>query len=147
MATTKYANAVSAIILYLKSLPEIDEWTDGRIWGSRLPDGEASSMPRACIIVRPVGGGALGTAGTMPTTDESLDVRTYAQSEFEAHQLAVAVSAHLHQASHVGTNAGRIIWCRRASSPLQAVEPDTEWPFTLTTWQVYGAWLIPDELK
>ena len=97
-------------------------------------------MPRACVVVRRAGGGAL-VSGYMPTVDIRVDVRCYGANDVDASELANQVSRILHNVRDVTTPAGRVMWCRLAGAVVDQTEPSTAWPVALTSWQVYGPFL------
>lgn len=130
-------DAVGAVVEYLQR----ELGPSMAVYGVRLPRAAAGSMPRKTIVVRGAGGGYLGAGAYMPTIDERIDVRSYGVSAEEARALASSVSTLMHVADDERLDAGRIMWCQRSGGPTDLAEPDTGWPFTLTSWQVYGDWL------
>lgn len=116
------------------------ELAGGWIFRPRLPDANTDQMPRDAIIIRRAGGGQLAS-GYMPTVDSRIDVRCYGASPAAALDLDVALVTLLHNLRAVDTPAGRIMWCRLSSGSSDQIEPQTAWPFVLSTWQIYGDWL------
>lgn len=92
------------------------------------------------VLVRSAGGGTLAQ-GYMPTVDARLDVRCYHDTDWQAAELDRQVAVLLHHLDSEVTTQGTIRWCRTAGGPNQLRETDTNWPASLTSWQVYGDWL------
>lgn len=113
---------------------------DGRVWRPVMPQAEAQFMPRRNVIVRRTGGG-LRTQGFMPSTDQRVDVRCYGMSPADTIEVERQVTVLLHRLRDVETPYGRIMWCRLSGGAVDQVEGTTSWPFSLTSWQVYGLWL------
>lgn len=108
---------------------------DGRVWRPSMPQSEAATMPRRQIVVRRTGGGAL-TQAFMPSGDQRLDVRCYGSDAADAIDLERQVTSLMHYLRDVDTPYGRIMWCRLSGGASDQVEPQTSWPFTMTSWQV-----------
>lgn len=116
---------------------------EGRIFRPRLPEDQSEHMPRACVIVRRSGGGQLQN-GYMPTVAFRVDIRAYGESALEAINLDGQIARLLHHLRATDTPAGRILWCRISGGATDQIDPQTNWPFVLSTWQVYGDWLPAD---
>lgn len=131
------ADALNAIVDVLRS----HDIASGRVWGRGLPRDENDEMPRRCVVVRRAGGSTALQGGYLPTVDHRVDIRSYGPDAADAGALDAQIAQILHHLRDTTTDHGRIIWCRTAGGPSDLLEPDTRWPLTLSSWQVYGTWL------
>lgn len=113
-----------------------------RVFGVELPPDEHEHMPRRCVVVRGSGGGLLPTAHWMPTGDQRVDVRGYGATPYEAAETEQQVATVLHGwrtgSVDVAGQPVRVLWFRHSGGPNQLRDADTDWPYVLSSWQVYG---------
>lgn len=113
----------------------------GRIFGVELPESEHDSMPRACAVVRPSGGGT-ATRHRMPAGVQRVDIRHYGETPWEAAEIEQAMASLLHFFTQQTVDVdGTPVLVRsfvQAGGVNQLRDPDTDWPYALTTWQVFG---------
>ncbi len=113
------------------------------VFRPRMPLSFAQQMPARAVVVRRVGGGVL-QAGYKPTVDVRVDVRVYGTDAVDAGNEADRLVRLLHNLRSTVTPAGFVMWCKLSGGVSDQVESQTDWPFVLSSWQVYGRWLDPD---
>ena len=110
-----------------------------RVFNEELPEGEAPSMPRKCIVLKEAGG--YGNRGTLSTETQRVLITCYGETAYEAR----AVRRDLHEILKgmkpqivEGTDANfvKILSAVEASGPLSLRDPDTRWNYTQSTWMV-----------
>lgn len=118
----------------------------GRVFGPKLPQAEHALMPRKAVSVRGSGGGA-AAAHWMRTGSQRIDIKSYGPDPYQATRVDDAVAAVL-QAWRQGTvtvtdpDLGpltvKVGWFNHIGGSNELIDPDTDWPFTLSVWQVWG---------
>lgn len=126
---------IEALVAFLKADPPTAVLTAGRIYGGLLLRADTPGMPRAAISMRPAGGGLLGR-GYETVTDVRVDVDCYGADPKQAWGVYLAA----HQALKLlrrNVSAGTLLhWARPSSAGVLAVDPQTDWPIVLSSWQV-----------
>jgi len=108
-----------------------------RIFGATLPPEEADDMPRAAIVLRPMGG-----PGTewLRTVDQRIDIACYGATPAAAYSLALLVYDALawltKRSIGSGATGGKVYRVVPELSPLSLTDPDTDWPYAVTTFLV-----------
>lgn len=143
MSTSKAADPTLAIAAYLASLTEVTEAAEDRIFRPELPEGEDKSMPRACVLVRPAGGGILFGRTRLPFKDSRIDIVCYGSTRLEAENLAREVSLALTELGTSTWEGVALRWARISAEPASAIDPNTNWPFALVSTQVMHASRVP----
>lgn len=125
---------------------------DGRVYGVKIPDRETAHMPRKAVTVRGSGGGVTNAGGYMPTGDQRLDIKCFGADPWEAGYVDRQVAAVLHQwrrqlvsvttpdGDDLELIVGSFIHTGGAN---ELTDPDTDWPFSLSVWQVFGEKYLP----
>jgi hypothetical protein len=125
-----------ALRSFLRSTPEVDALTNGRVYIGRIPSGRAHDMPLKTVVIRGAGGANLINPAYVQIGDWRLDVQCYGETPYEADLLHRAVYYALkHMKRNVQGNA-MLHWARVSQPGLDLSDPDTEWPYTLSVWQV-----------
>jgi hypothetical protein len=133
------ANPVAGLVAFLKADPIVGELTDGRVFGGELPEAQNMSMPRACVVLKPSGGGGQLGGGYQQFSDRRLDAYCYGPTPRNADELCTAVSVALKQLQRT-IQAGTLIhWCRTASGAMSLRDSSTEWPYSLASFQVLAS--------
>lgn len=110
---------------------------EGNVYGGELPRTVIKDMPQPAILVRPAGGGFLGT-GTLNAGDTRIDVTCYGVTPLVTWQLYLEVKLALKHMSHEKVDDTLLIWAKESSSGSSAHDLDTEWPTTVSSWQVFA---------
>lgn len=132
------ADPVAAVVAYLSSDDAVSARVGSRVFGGELPRREAKNMPRECVLLKPAGGGLLGTAD-QEYGDTRLDVDCYGETPHEAWLLYLDVAAAL-KGLRRGVHAGTLLhWARPSTRGTLARDPDTDWPIAVCSWQVLAA--------
>jgi hypothetical protein len=133
------ADPTLAIAAYLKAQEPVWEASEERIFRPELPEGEDKKMPRACILVRPAGGGAMSARDYLPFIDSRLDLVCYGSTRLQAENIAREVALALKFLRRSKWKEIVLCWARVSSQPASAIDPNTNWPFALVSTQVYHA--------
>lgn len=137
------ADPTLAIAAYLKDQEPVWEAAEERIFRPELPEGEDKLMPRACILVRPAGGGAMSARDFLPLIDSRLDLICYGSTRLQAENIAREVAAALKDLRGSSWEGIPVRWARVSAQPASAIDPNTNWPFALVSTQVYHAARVP----
>lgn len=134
---TPTTNPYTALRRFLLSDPSVYATAGGRVFVVELPDKEIASMPRSCVIIRGTGGGQMpASTGYLEVGDIRIDIACYGETPLAAFELNLAVRGALKQMRRNVQAATVLHWAQPAGGPNTEREPDTEWPLTLSTWQV-----------
>jgi hypothetical protein len=142
------ADPTLGVAAYLKAQAAVLAASEGRVFRPELAEGEDAHMPRACVVVRPAGGGALTARDYLPIIDSRLDIVNYGSTRLEAENLAREVADALRMLKRsIWGEAGKnvvLLWARLSAQPSAAAETDTNWPFSLVSCQVlHGRTALP----
>jgi hypothetical protein len=130
------ADPTLAIAAYLKAQKVIDEAVEGRIFRPDLPQGEDIHMPRACVLVRPAGGGQLFGRDYLGVMDSRIDIVCYGSTRLEAENIGREVQLALKNLRRSTWEKVSVRWARIAGGPASAIDPTTLWALCLLTAQV-----------
>ena len=133
------ADPVAGLVALLGTFAPITDLTGSRIYGGEVAKADVASMPRASIVVSPAGGfGAIGK-GYQRYGDRRFDVDCYAATEGASYQLYLQVHEALKHFRR-GTYAGcDLIWAKPSAGGNTGRDPRTDWPVTLSSWQVLAS--------
>lgn len=126
---------VKALMAFLAADTDIAALVSGRVFGGELPETEIADMPRSCIVITHAGGGSIG-AGWVNYTDLRFDVFAYGATRLEAARLWRAVHRALKLFHREVWETVLLHWARQAGGPTPLRDPDTTFPYVLSTWQV-----------
>jgi hypothetical protein len=133
---------IAASVAFLLSDAPLVTLVGSRVFGGELPAREAEHMPRAAVVLKPAGGGLLGT-GTIDVGDTRLDVDCYGATPLDAWTVYLAVYGALKGLTR-GAYASTVLhWARPSSRGTLARDPDTDWPVTVSSWQVLAGESTP----
>jgi hypothetical protein len=107
-----------------------------RIYGGQLPDREIISMPRQTVVVRGAGGSILFGNDFMELGDVRLDIFNYGATPREADATAWIVHRVMKHSKRYTAANGLFHWAKPTNSGMNLRDPDTEWPYVLSSWQV-----------
>lgn len=109
--------------------------TSGTVFVGEIPRSAISSMPKPCVLIRPAGGGALGT-GSLSIGDVRIDATCYGVTLLESWEIHLALAdalKHLVSQVSVGT---LILWAKESAGGVSGRDVDTDWPTTVSSWQI-----------
>jgi hypothetical protein len=136
------ADPTMGLVQALKADETVNELTSGRIIRPKLLEEEVPEMPRACVIVRAAGGGAMFGRGNLQVLDSRLDCVCYGSEQLEADNIGREVTRALKNLQAGLWGEGelggpvKLYWARIAGAVSASIEPDVEWPFALISTQV-----------
>lgn len=110
-----------------------------RVFGGEIPPSETRNMPRQCLLIQDAG--SLGTFGEANRFgDVRIDLACYGATAYEAWQLRqtvkLATKERLRRVVHEGV---LLHWMVQAGGVGHLVDPQTGWPYHLTSWQLLAA--------
>ena len=134
-------SAPADIIAGLRAALLADEMTaaacGGRVFGGAVPAGEARSMPRSALLVRPSGGASLTAGSDIEHDTQRVDLFAYgANGEHAASLIAIARAAltRLRREVHAGV---LIHWVQSGGGFTVGLEPGVDWPRAMQSFQVF----------
>lgn len=132
-------DAIAGLRAFLLADPDVAALVSGRVFGGELAGAEAASMPRKAIVVARAGGpGAIGK-GYQRYGDIGVELRCYGETPHSADQLWRRAYPALKQLARVIEDGCLIHWAKLGGGPMALRDPDTDWPFTLASFQVLVA--------
>lgn len=131
-------DTVGALVAILAADPNVAAAVHA-VYGDELPEAEAANMPRANVVVRYAGGGALGGAEKR-WSDGRIDVDTYGATPKEAgdvYRLVRTALAGIDRVTKTVDGVDVLVhWAQESQRAFTGREPDTHWPTCLGSWQV-----------
>lgn len=113
---------------YLLTVSAVTTLTSTRIYGETIPAADATSMPRACVVLSSAGGPA---TDWLRTLESRLDVRCYGATPLAARTLAWTVYDALAWLTKRTISTGKLYKAEPELAPLSLVDPDTDWPYAV----------------
>lgn len=127
---------IEALVTYLKLDADVTSVATARIFGGELPEGETPFMPRSAVVLLHAGGlGAIGS-GVQRYGDVRVDVRTYGATPKLASDVWRAVHPALKNLLREVHAETLLHWAKPSGGPISLRDPDTHWPYVLSSWQV-----------
>lgn len=130
-------DVIAALVDYLVADDPIADATDAgdRVFGHELPDSEAQSMPRSCIVVSEAGGFADGLPEVLDRA--RVDVRAYGATLDQAKRLAVLVRLRMRALGrYVAANGVLLHAASRSGGYIPLRETTGDWPLVLRSYLV-----------
>jgi hypothetical protein len=127
-------DCVVAVQEWLADGPELAEAVAGRVFGHGLPDDEATSMPRPCVVVTEAGGYTDDLPEEMDRA--RLDVRSYGATPDQAKTVAILVRRRMRELSRSVRNGIVISAPSRVGGYIPYREPIGDWPAFLRSYLV-----------
>lgn len=142
-----WAHDVGALISYLLAQSEVAALVGTRVFGMELPDVEATSMPRKCVLINSAGAAVFGMAARseIPLDSRTKDVRCYGETPYEASRVYNAVNLALKRLRRRlvtppgGLGAVLLYSATKIGGPAALREPETEWPVLFSSYNVLVA--------
>lgn len=129
---------LAALVAFVAGDAEVAALVGARVFGQELPAGEVQQMPRPCVVLQTAGG--FGERGEAPVQRVRVDARCYGRTLHEAMQVHLAVYGALRKRllrSQQGDALLHSAILEGGPSPLR--DPDADWPFVLSSWQIIAA--------
>lgn len=133
------ADPVAALCAALKADGAVALQVVDRVFGGELPMGEAASMPRKALVLKPSGGPSLTNGSNAPHDTQRIDVFAYGATPAEAAALMGDVSLCLLWIQRAVWADTLIHWVNSAGGFMSGREPDTDWPRVFKSFQVFHA--------
>ena len=130
------ADPVTALVSFLSGVTAINALVSGRVYGGEVAKAEVTNMPRAAIVVSPAGGLGVFGGAYQEFGDRRFDVDCYAASAGSSYALYLEAHAALKQLSRVKIGDVILHWARPSAGGNVGRDPQTDWPVTLSSWQV-----------
>jgi hypothetical protein len=129
------ADPIEALVAFLKADAGVSAIAGTRVFGAELPRSEVDNMPRAAVVVKPAGGGLLGIRD-QEYGDIRVDVDCWGATPRDGWMLYLAANAALKQLSHEEWTSVMLRSATPSGRGITARDPDTDWPVTMSSWQV-----------
>jgi hypothetical protein len=130
---TAAADPIAGLIGILLSDGDVATRSGSRVFGGDVPEG--TEMPQACVVLKAAGGGLIGR-GFQNYGDTRIDVYCYGESLKQAHDVNLAVYGALKHLRSQISEGVQIKWARAASKGVSGIDPTTQWPTCVSSWQV-----------
>ncbi len=128
------ANPLTALRAHLLSDAGILALAGVRVYAGELPKADATLMPRYALVASLAGGG--GPASDVPIMRVTIDVTCYGATGLQATTLYLAAREALRTLRRELVSESLLHSAVELSGPLELRDPDTEWPFTFSSWRV-----------
>ena len=121
----------------------IYSWTEGRVFGTRLParineDGKLvehnNLMPRRCAVVTQIP--STRSADNVPMSEFGFDVKSFGADDLEAKDVDLAIYEHLHYMRRGGYGDTLIYVANALNNGFPLLDPDANWPYVLRSYTV-----------
>lgn len=126
---------LTGLIEFLKADTDLAALVSTRVFGAELPRNQVASMPRAAVVVQPAGGGLMGLE-FQSWGDIRVDVDCYGSTAFASWQVYLAAYRALKMMQREVVAGVLLHWAKPSARGNTARDPDTDWPITLSSWQV-----------
>lgn len=138
---TVTTDPIAAVLRFLKADTDTAEMVGTRVFGGELPDSENASQPRASVVLRNAGGGVMpiSSQSYVRVNDMRIDAYAYGATPNQAFRVYRCLAGALKQMTRNVQGHTLLHWANPSGGAHSLVEPETEWPFTLSTWQVFYA--------
>jgi len=130
------ADPITTLRAYLLTVSSLSTEVGGRVFGEEVPSTETNSMPRKCLVLASSGGRmGLGAASNMDVGNIRIAVRSYASELYEARAIDRMVYEAMTAISRWSASGqGGLHYAVQESGPFVIRDPDTQWPFALSTY-------------
>lgn len=130
-------NLLRALVSLVAADVTVASLVGARVFRPELPATEVPFMPRATVVLQPSAGGFLvGADSYLAVGDQRVDVIAWGGSPGEASDVHDAVHIFLKNLVRGVAQGALVHWARPETAPLYLRDPDTEWPFLRSSWQV-----------
>lgn len=134
---TTITNPFTALRSFLRADTSVNTITQGRVFAGEIPDSEVSKMPRESILLTGAGGGiAPYSSSYIEISDQRMDMFCYGPTPVVAFNVYQALHGALKQMRRNVQGQTLLHWAILSGGAQTLRQEDTEWPLTLSTWQV-----------
>jgi hypothetical protein len=123
---------IAALIDYLQANGTISALLSARVYGLKLPEADAASMPRQAIVIN--GAGGIGDGSFVPVENIRLDFFCYGETSFEAWETYLTLQTVLKQMDRNVINSTLLLSAVHSAGPFPTTDQKTEWPVVVDTW-------------
>lgn len=128
---------LEALVSFLRADTDVSALVGARVFRPELPEAETQHMPRKALVLQRAGGGVLvGRDTYLQVGDQRVDVIAWGGSPGEAAAVHRAAYAALKQLRREISEGALIHWAQPEQAPISLRDPDTDWPFERSSWQV-----------
>lgn len=110
-----------------------------RVFGGELPAGEADSMPRRALVVKPSGGISITGGSGVEHDTQRVDLFAYGATPKQAADLVSLAALVLRRVDRVVAAGTLVHWYQPAGGYSSSREPDTDWPRAFMSFQIFHA--------
>lgn len=136
---TQIPDRLTALIAILKADAAVSAQVGTRVFGGELPPAETASMPRKATVISHGGGLGVFGGGYQEYGDTRVDARCYGETPLEADDVWRAAYGALKQMRRTLQGTIYVHWARPSGGPLSLRDPDTDWPYVFSSFQVLAA--------
>lgn len=129
----------AALVAFIKADSDVKELVSERVFAGELPRTETDEMPRQAVLIQPAGGGVMHGNAYQQYGDQRFDVRCYGTTPLDSWSLYLAVYGALKELRRAVHEEVLLHWARTAAKGATGRDPDTDWPLTISSWQVLVA--------
>ena len=129
---------LTGLIEFLKADTDLAALVSTRVFGGELPQNQIAAMPRSAVVVSPAGGGLMGLE-YQSWGDVRVDVDCYGATPFASWTTYLAAYRALKMMQAQVFSGCQLKWAKPSARGNLARDPDTDWPITLSSWQVLVA--------
>lgn len=135
---TAIPDHINALADVLKADADVAALVGTRVYGGELPNADNVFMPRACVTLTPAGGVA-DRFGYVDLAEPRVDVRCFGSTPHQSYAVHRAVHGVLKNMRRNVQGDTMLHSARIEASASTLRDPDTEWPMTLSSWQVLAS--------
>lgn len=139
MAVEAQPDLITGLRSYLINDALVAAAVVNRVYGGGLPRALIEAGATGAVALRGAGGTGSYGGGYQQYGDKRIDVACYGATPRLASGLHNIVSPVLKQMRRNTQGACVLHWARPAGGPLDLIDPDTDWPFVFSSWQVLVA--------
>jgi len=123
------------MVALMLATPAVTAQVAQRVWAPELPDGQAASMPRKCIVLAPSGGAGLGADDYSDLSEPRFDIKCYGATWVEAQAVYREVYDLLKHVDGAVAAKGMIHTCAVESLGMMMRDAEGRWPMVLSVWR------------
>lgn len=136
MAVEAQPDLITGVRSYLLNTALVAAEVVDRVYGGGLPRALIDGGAQPAVAVRGAGGSGSYGGGYQQYGDQRVDVLCYGETSREARTVYDIVCPVLKQMRRNRQGACLLHWANQAGGPLDLIDPDTDWPFVFSSWQV-----------
>ncbi|MGK2898619.1 MAG: hypothetical protein ACSLE9_08010 [Burkholderiaceae bacterium] len=138
---------IAALVAYLRTRAELTALTGTRIFGGTTMPAAAiatwGQTANEAILITAAGSGFISTGGgaysLTPISNQRIDIRCYGETDALAAALTLQLTPILKRLTRRKQGSCLLHWCNPENAAIALREPDTSWPFVLTSWTLQAS--------